>query len=207
MWLLIVLDLFLWSVFRYGFSHSRCLHGNGLWTAMPEWSDTTDKGLEGTRHGCQSCLREENRYVILLLCKCKLNVWQLPCNFSCMKLLISKHIVDLCMNYLYPFVFVYRKCSTWTCIWFLLKSLSQNVYPSCAFIMDSMWEVLKVSFTVKYMKSVTKHEDLSLTLCCSFFHEHWKGCIPGNASSQCRTTIPYGGKPRYIIKFVGRRHQ
>jgi len=55
--------LLLWCVFRYGFSHCRCLHGNGLWATVPEWGCTTDKGLESTGHGCQSCLWEENRCV------------------------------------------------------------------------------------------------------------------------------------------------
>jgi hypothetical protein len=40
--------------------------------------------------------------------------------------------------------------------------------------------------------------------CCSFVHEQWKDCVPGDASSQCRTTILPGGQPWYIIKSVGR---
>jgi hypothetical protein len=88
--------------------------------------------------------------VILLLCKCKLNLWQLPCNLSFMKLFISKHLVELCIITCIH-LFLYTESVLHGHLYNFYWHYSHKMYIQLAFIMYLIWEVLRTSFIVKYM--------------------------------------------------------
>jgi hypothetical protein len=118
---------------------------------------------------------------------CYLNLSYI-CADYCTCSVTFKQLVKLCVNICID-PFCLQKVS-YIGIYISFLSYSSIVFNHITFVV-----YLKCVYTGrnqfhhKYMKSVIKDGNLTVIFDCSFIHEHWKGCIPGDAFSQSRSAI------------------